>query len=114
YAVIIGFFFSSRRLHTRCYRDWSSDVCSSDLTLEEKLTESASGVPGLDFYGGIVAWLIMKCGLSPMTIAKVCSGNQARFFGLREDRKSVVRERGERSGGDEAGKGEHKMRSDRQ
>src|SRR5207245_8771855 len=28
-AVI--FFFSSRRRHTRCYRDWSSDVCSSDF-----------------------------------------------------------------------------------
>src|SRR5208282_416918 len=28
-----GFFFSSRRRHTRCYRDWSSDVCSSDLVL---------------------------------------------------------------------------------
>src|SRR5207245_3674460 len=26
-----GFFFSSGRRHTRCYRDWSSDVCSSDL-----------------------------------------------------------------------------------
>src|SRR5947209_2537635 len=25
------FFFSSRRLHTRYWRDWSSDVCSSDL-----------------------------------------------------------------------------------
>src|SRR5207245_4914696 len=25
------FFFSSRRRHTRCYRDWSSDECSSDL-----------------------------------------------------------------------------------
>src|SRR3712207_8729299 len=24
-------FFSSRRLHTRYWRDWSSDVCSSDL-----------------------------------------------------------------------------------
>src|SRR6266542_5243662 len=29
----IFFFFSSRRRHTRCYRDWSSDVCSSDLRL---------------------------------------------------------------------------------
>src|SRR2546422_9722678 len=27
------FFFSSRRRHTRCSRDWSSDVCSSDLVL---------------------------------------------------------------------------------
>src|SRR3989449_5859118 len=28
------FFFSSRRRHTRCSRDWSSDVCSSDLDLD--------------------------------------------------------------------------------
>src|SRR5690554_4325292 len=28
-----SFFFSSRRRHTRCGRDWSSDVCSSDLSL---------------------------------------------------------------------------------
>src|SRR6266436_7775850 len=27
----INFFFSRRRRHTRCSRDWSSDVCSSDL-----------------------------------------------------------------------------------
>src|SRR5204863_3943937 len=27
------FFFSSRRRHTRSLRDWSSDVCSSDLSL---------------------------------------------------------------------------------
>src|SRR3712207_7512653 len=27
----IIFFFSSRRRHTRYWRDWSSDVCSSDL-----------------------------------------------------------------------------------
>src|SRR2546429_4647655 len=30
-AVRCSFFFSSRRRHTRCSRDWSSDVCSSDL-----------------------------------------------------------------------------------
>src|SRR2546429_2474380 len=29
------FFFSSRRRHTRCSRDWSSDVCSSDLFLDD-------------------------------------------------------------------------------
>src|SRR5699024_11630693 len=29
--AVIGFFFSSRRRHTRSKRDWSSDVCSSDL-----------------------------------------------------------------------------------
>src|SRR5690625_4757583 len=31
---LIFFFFSSRRRHTRWPRDWSSDVCSSDLNLE--------------------------------------------------------------------------------
>src|SRR2546422_2436493 len=31
----IFFFFSSRRRHTRCSRDWSSDVCSSDLRKRE-------------------------------------------------------------------------------
>src|SRR5207302_7118533 len=34
------FFFSSRRRHTRFSRDWSSDVCSSDLFLA--LGEDAS------------------------------------------------------------------------
>src|SRR2546421_574076 len=30
-SSFIFFFFSSRRRHTRSDRDWSSDVCSSDL-----------------------------------------------------------------------------------
>src|SRR5207245_3855161 len=33
HSITCLFFFSSRRRHTRCYRDWSSDVCSSDLEL---------------------------------------------------------------------------------
>src|SRR5699024_11552793 len=35
-VVRLCFFFSSRRRHTRSKRDWSSDVCSSDL-LEDQL-----------------------------------------------------------------------------
>src|SRR5947199_7493030 len=31
------FFFSSRRRHTRCLSDWSSDVCSSDLRPEDEV-----------------------------------------------------------------------------
>src|SRR5690625_3660137 len=31
------FFFSSRRRHTRWPRDWSSDVCSSDLILQREI-----------------------------------------------------------------------------
>src|SRR5207247_4973489 len=31
YCILRFLFFSSRRRHTRSTRDWSSDVCSSDL-----------------------------------------------------------------------------------
>src|SRR5438045_2667769 len=37
------FFFSSRRRHTRCLSDWSSDVCSSDL--QQYAVSSASNAP---------------------------------------------------------------------
>src|SRR5215470_1986006 len=40
------FFFSSRRRHTRCYRDWSSDVCSSDLMPKHELFIFQADVPG--------------------------------------------------------------------
>src|SRR5256884_370296 len=39
-ATTSDFFFSSRRRHTRCSRDWSSDVCSSDLTEKHPKKES--------------------------------------------------------------------------
>src|SRR5207253_7953218 len=38
------FFFSSRRRHTRWPRDWSSDVCSSDLTRALALAYGPKGV----------------------------------------------------------------------
>src|SRR5438445_12813768 len=42
------FFFSSRRRHTRYWRDWSSDVCSSEERTER--LGAAAGIPvfGLD------------------------------------------------------------------
>src|SRR6185295_12432523 len=33
------FFFSSRRRHTRYWRDWSSDVCSSDLRCSHQMRQ---------------------------------------------------------------------------
>src|SRR2546429_4007285 len=41
------FFFSSRRRHTRCSRDWSSDVCSSDLLAHRRSLLSFGGL-GVD------------------------------------------------------------------
>src|SRR5690606_4548831 len=39
------FFFSSRRRHTRFSRDWSSDVCSSDLQPAPTLTRRGAARP---------------------------------------------------------------------
>src|SRR3712207_6693094 len=38
--VFCFFFFSSRRRHTRYWRDWSSDVCSSDLMILRGLRDT--------------------------------------------------------------------------
>src|SRR5205814_7182494 len=45
-CVCIFFFFSSRRRHTRCLSDWSSDVCSSDLGPLLARVAEAIDVPG--------------------------------------------------------------------
>src|SRR3712207_4651443 len=37
--LLFFFFFSSRRRHTRYWRDWSSDVCSSDLRALERASQ---------------------------------------------------------------------------
>src|SRR2546427_4588470 len=46
--VSLVFFFSSRRRHTRFDCDWSSDVCSSDLT--NTTVYSLAVVPGSDVF----------------------------------------------------------------
>src|SRR5438874_9148284 len=50
------FFFSSRRRHTRSLRDWSSDVCSSDLVTPgaftaEQVTFNGTGTTRFVFNG---------------------------------------------------------------
>src|SRR5256884_2546816 len=46
------FFFSSRRRHTRCSRDWSSDVCSSDLNGRLRAGADVGGCAGNGSRGG--------------------------------------------------------------
>src|SRR5690606_39461244 len=43
-VCVYFFFFSSRRRHTRFSRDWSSDVCSSDLCVLPVLSLKALGL----------------------------------------------------------------------
>src|SRR5699024_10467363 len=53
FYIFFFFFFSSRRRHTRSKRDWSSDVCSSDLlpVLNQKIqTTNASYTQRLYFF----------------------------------------------------------------
>src|SRR5690349_24874688 len=45
------FFFSSRRRHTRSLRDWSSDVCSSDLATGATIILQISGGDGQGIVG---------------------------------------------------------------
>src|SRR5258705_69599 len=50
------FFFSSRRRHTRCLSDWSSDVCSSDLSRADAYRQCGTGAVnylGDDFHLGL-------------------------------------------------------------
>src|SRR6266513_4995201 len=42
-TILISFFFSSRRGYTRSKRDWSSDVCSSDLSALKFIKEFKLG-----------------------------------------------------------------------
>src|SRR5437870_11402851 len=49
---VISFFFSSRRRHTRWPRDWSSDVCSSDLNF----LRHGSAQNGAGERGSLIGW----------------------------------------------------------
>src|ERR1041385_2363301 len=50
-APPVYFFFSSRRGDTRCSRDWSSDVCSSDLSSGANITVGYGYGYAGGFYG---------------------------------------------------------------
>src|SRR2546421_4090986 len=65
------FFFSSRRRHTRSDRDWSSDVCSSDLSRIENGDDNI-GIAGRD----VPRLRRLDCGEVP-------------FCARKEDRKST-------------------------
>src|SRR2546429_8604339 len=60
------FFVSSRRRHTRCSRDWSSDVCSSDLTKQSvlALTQASGRISFSTVPVHLVVVLHQECALS--------------------------------------------------
>src|SRR5438445_92669 len=63
--MLAYFFFSSRRRHTRYWRDWSSDVCSSDLGATRIKRR-----PALIFFETFCCSRVKACRHKRMFIAK--------------------------------------------
>src|SRR5256885_6432744 len=85
----IFFFFSSRRRHTRLQGDWSSDVCSSDLTFGNgrQSEKTAPGTPCRD--NGCLPRL--EAGRTEIPRRLVRASIEVRWGGRDDgDRKSVV------------------------
>src|SRR3712207_4987632 len=65
------FFFSSRRRHTRYWRDWSSDVCSSDLLKDIWLS----------FYPGAKIGVVGANGSGKSSLLRIMAGLDKDFNG---------------------------------
>src|SRR5690606_40697013 len=82
------FFFSSRRRHTRFSRDWSSDVCSSDLVscwrfrlVSQLLISLASVVPAFGQHRA-GSLLVLRCGsLLLVRVAPLATRSEERRVG---------------------------------
>src|SRR3712207_9370598 len=70
------YFFSSRRRHTRYWRDWSSDVCSSDLIAYQGGSSS-----------GLASSKRATCGCSTLWTFATSDANLRRSFTRSEERR---------------------------
>ena len=90
------FFFSSRRRHTRFTSDWSSDVCSSDLTvggyggLVEFLSLPSSNIVKLPSHGNLSEWVVCQPASTAMYGCKTIGSWIGKTVAIIGDRKSVV------------------------
>src|SRR5207249_9389598 len=83
---VFFFFFSSRRRHTRSKRDWSSDVCSSDLTCARIIG------PGMQLWiAGAFTGAIMRAQVRLIEIVLICFLN-VRHRRLRSEERRVGKE----------------------
>src|SRR6266403_2750351 len=88
YVQYFSFFFSSRRRHTRSLRDWSSDVCSSDLCYVLRLD-----VPVPDVGAQHVAPLAVSGPLVPLGADRPLQAKPRGTRGVPEDADGVARGR---------------------
>src|SRR5690606_41045565 len=96
------FFFSSRRRHTRFSRDWSSDVCSSDLE-DDRGDEEVPEDPVVARIA-TVAWgrqgQLVHCGGTRWTLLRVCRCSPPGAIRRRSEERRVGKERGTRGAAD--------------
>src|SRR3712207_2989663 len=83
--VIVGlFFFSSRRRHTRYWRDWSSEVCSSDLLIAgvPEVSQYPSTPGKRDLREAFCGWIARRHGvtLDPETEMLPATGSKEAIF----------------------------------
>src|SRR3989449_2799002 len=99
------FFFSSRRRHTRCSRDWSSDVCSSDLVQNAgaesaivvgKVKESAKLNFGYNAQTDEYEDLVAAGVIDPTKVTRTALQNAASIAGLLLTTECVVVEKKEK------------------
>src|SRR5207249_7319325 len=101
----IHFFFSSRRRHTRSKRDWSSDVCSSDLFENVRGTRFWES-PNL---GNTVRMMALQVALGAVMTTVAVRRLRPAFLNDESRQQNAqigrasCRERGEKSGGDAGG-----------
>src|SRR5258707_2749841 len=91
-TVLVEFvFFSSRRRHTRYWRDWSSDVCSSDLALaDRRRTPGAPGRARNRYRRTLPLWLPQDSFHMLVSARQVAFQYGHRLPVVVPDRKSVV------------------------
>src|SRR5699024_11355904 len=98
-----SFFFSSRRRHTRSKRDWSSDVCSSDLLttartaffiLKARFKRLSNNIRAFFAFGIFLGLLLFFFFL---TLLKLF-GQTASFFSSRSEERRVGKESRSRGG----------------
>src|SRR5699024_11983757 len=102
----VFFFFSRRRRHTRAKRDWSSDVCSSDL-LDTALADRPALRTTVDGEAVVVREPhgadLDATALAVVATALADAGHQHAEVALTQIGRASCRERAERRGGGVAG-----------
>src|SRR5690606_40220153 len=86
------FFFSSRRRHTRFSRDWSSDVCSSDLITIARVAE-ASVSSGFEDFVRFLAYLSVSLGVLNLLPVPVLDGGHIVYYTIEAIRRKPLSER---------------------